>query len=203
MTIAKGQPWGTPGQLPDGAPVVGSDAELSALVAASRRNGTTLGPVGLLGGDLAKTVGSRGNQARLASDEAVHLPIDVASVLIDGTLHHFVAHLVARRSWWHGRVVAVMNAQWLGKWDVAPRSHPNDGLLDVFDADLRLADRAKAWKRLLTGTHVPHPQISQRRSASVEIELDRLTPIWLDGTLVGRGQALTIEIHPDALCCVV
>ncbi len=28
-----------------------------------------------------------------------------------------------------------MNAQWLGSWDLGPRSHPNDGLLDLTDGD--------------------------------------------------------------------
>ncbi len=34
-----------------------------------------------------------------------------------------------------------MNAQFLGRWDVAPRGHPNDGRLDVLDADLPLDER--------------------------------------------------------------
>ena len=107
------------------------------------------------------------------------------------------------RSWWRGRVVAVMNAQWIGAWDVAPKSHPNDGLLDVFDADLSLDDRLKVRSRLRTGTHVPHPGIAQSRVAALQVEFDRPTPIWLDGEQVGRARALAIRIEPDAITCVV
>jgi hypothetical protein len=32
-----------------------------------------------------------------------------------------------------------MNAQWLGSWDLGPRSHPNDGLTDVTDGACRSA----------------------------------------------------------------
>ncbi len=57
-----------------------------------------------------------------------------------------------------------MNAQWIGSWDVAPRSHPNDGLLDRCEGDLSLDDRWKARGRLPSGTHVPHPGIAEQRA---------------------------------------
>ena len=41
-----------------------------------------------------------------------------------------------------------MNAQWLGDWDLGPRSHPNDGLLDVTDGTLPFGDR---WKARIEG----------------------------------------------------
>ena len=27
--------------------------------------------------------------------------------------------------------LAVMNAQWIGRWDVAPKGHPNDGMVEA------------------------------------------------------------------------
>lgn len=203
MTIAKGELWGRAGRLPDDGVEVRSDAEARAVVESARRAGAPPPPLGLLGGDLCRTAGGRGDAARLRSCEAVVVPVDLGSVLIDGKLHWFVAHLVARRSWWRGRVVAVMNAEWIGRWDVAPRSHPNDGLLDTFDVDLSLGDRWKARARLPTGTHVPHPGIAQRRAKALQIDLDRPTPIWLDGEQVAVGRQLSIRVEPDALRCVV
>ncbi len=203
MTIEKGRSWGEPGPLAADGVVVRTDAEARAAVEAARRAGGPIPELGLLGGDLCRTVGGRGDEARLRSVDAVRLPVDVGSVLVDGRLHRFVAHLVARRSWWRGRVVAVMNAQWIGAWDVAPKSHPNDGLLDVFDGDLSLDDRWKARRRLLTGTHVPHPGIAQRRVAALQVDFDRPTPVWLDGERVGEARSLAIRIEPDAVTCVV
>lgn len=203
MGIEKGQVWGAPGALPTDGKLVHTDAEARALVEAARRANEPIPTLGLLGGDLCATVGGRGDVPRLTTPEAMTLPVDVGSVLIDGRIHWFVAHLVARRSWWRGRVVAVMNAQWIGRWDVAPKSHPGDGLLDVFDGDLSLDDRWKARSRLRTGTHVPHPGIRQRRVAALQIELDEPTPIWLDGERVATGRTLSIRLEPDALTCVV
>lgn len=203
MTVEKGAPWGTHGPLPPDGVVVRTDAQARHVIEPRRRAGEPIPPLGLVGGDLARTVGAPGGGERLASPDAVQLPVDLGSVLIDGRQHWFVAHLVARRSWWRGRVVAVMNAQWLGAWDVAPRGHPNDGLLDVFDADLSLDDRWKARSRLRTGTHVPHPGIRQQRSAAIQLEFERPTPVWLDGERVAEARHLAVRIEADALTCVV
>ena len=203
MTIRKGEPWGSPGPLATDGVVVHDDAAARRAVEAAQRAGTPPPELGLLGGDLWRTVGGRSDEARLHGPDAVRLPVDLGEVLIDGVHHVFVAHLIVRRSWWRGRVVAVMNAQWRGHWDVAPRSHPNDGLLDVFDADLSFDDRLKARRRLATGTYVPHPGITQRRVASLELDLDRPTPVWLDGEPVGPARNLTIRVEPDALTIVV
>jgi len=203
MTIRKGEPWGEAGVLADDGVVVSSDAEARQVLESTRRAGAPPPELGLLGGDLWRTVGGRADPARLRNGEGVRLPVDLGVVLLDGVRHVFVAHLVARRSWWHGRVVAVMNAQWLGRWDVAPRSHPNDGLLDVLDGDLSLDDRLKARGRLPTGTHVPHPGIHQQRVPALQLDLGRPTPVWLDGERVGRARRLSIRVEPDAVTVVV
>lgn len=203
MTIEKHRPWGSAGSLPDDGVVVRSDAEVRHVLESARRAGTDPPVVGLLDGDLARTVGARGDEARLRTPEATVLPMDLGSVLVDGRIHWFAAHLVARRSWWRGRVVAAMNAQWIGRWDVAPRSHPNDGLLDVLDGDPSLDDRLKARRRLVTGTHVPHPDIEVRRVAAVQVRFDRPTPVWLDGERIGAATDLSIRVEPDAWTAVV
>lgn len=203
MTVEKHRPWGEPGALPADGVLVRSDAEARSIAESARRAGTPVPALGVLGGDLCRTVGGRGDEARLRSADAMTLPTDLGSVLVDGRQHWFVAHLVVRRSWWRGRVVAVMNAQWIGPWDVAPKSHPGDGLLDVLDGDLSLDDRFKARRRLRTGTHVPHPGIAQRRVPALQLELERPTPVWLDGVRVAEARRLSIRLEPDALRVVV
>lgn len=202
MTIRKGEAWGEPGTLPPDGVVVRSDAVARAVVTAARRAGEAPPPLGLLGGDLCKAVGGTGDEARLREGGVV-LPVDLGAVLVDGRLHWFVAHLVARRSWWRGRVVAVMNAQHLGPWDVAPRGHPNDGRLDVLAGDLPLGQRWQARRRLRTGTHVPHPAIEERHVDVLQLELAPGTRVWLDGELLGPARNLSVRVEADALRCVV
>ena len=203
MTVGKGEQWGAPGRLPDDGVLVHHDGDARRAVTAARRAQQEPPMLGLVGGDLARTCGATGTEARLRSADAQRLSVDLGEVLVDGALHFFVAHLVARRSWWRGRLVAVMNAQYLGPWDVAPRSHPNDGRLDLVDADLSLGDRLKARSRLASGTHVPHPGITERRIKAVQLDLDRGTRVWLDGECIGPARTLSVRVVPDALTVVV
>lgn len=202
MTIEKGRDWGEVAPLPPDAVLVASDAEARAVVETARRSGEAPPVLGLLGGDLCRTLGGRGDEGRLR-EAGTRVVVDVGEALLDGRHHLFVAHLVARRSWWWGRTVAVMNAQVLGRWDVAPRAHPGDGRLDVLDATLGLGDRWKARSRLPSGTHVPHPGIAQSRVRAWTAELDRPTPVWLDGERVGEARTLAVRVEPDALTVVV
>lgn len=203
MTVRRGEAWGQAGALPADGVVVHSDAEARRIVEHHRRAGEPVPPLGLLGGDLCRTLGGRGDAERLRSPAARQLPVDLGAALIDGRLHWFVAHLVARRSWWRGRIVAAMNAEFRGAWDVAPRAHPNDGRLDILDADPPFGDRLQARHRLRTGQHVPHPDIQERRVDAAQFELDRSTGIWLDGERIAAARRLSVRVEPDALLCVV
>jgi hypothetical protein len=203
VTVRKGEPWGERGALPSDGVVVRSDAEARAVVEAARRAGAPVPPLGLLAGDLCRTLGGRGDEARLRSAEATRATVDLGSVLLDGRTHWFLAHLVARRSWWRGRVVAVMGAQWLGRWDVAPRAHPGDGLLDVVDGDLALGQRIKARRRLPSGGHLPHPGLRVQRTGALQLDLSPPLDVWLDGVAVGRAHHLSIRVEADAVEVVV
>ncbi len=203
MPIERGEDWGRPGPLPADGLVVHSDAEANRAVSAARRAGTDVPPLGLAGGDLCRSLGGRGDVARLHTDDAVQLRCDLGSALLDGRLVWFVSHLVIRRSWLRGPVIAVMNAGHRGSWDVAPRAHPGDGRLDVIEADLGLADRAKALRRLPSGGHLPHPQITQRRLTATQFEFARPLRVEVDGIPSGKVRRVSVRIEPDALLVVV
>lgn len=203
MVIRRGTTWGGTGPLPDDGVIVHDDGEARKVVTAARRAGDPPPPLGLVGGDLCRTLGGRGDRERLRSDAATRVTVDLGAVLLDGRLHWFVAHLVARRRWWRGRVYAAMNAQWLGSWNVAPRAHPGDGRLETFDAALPLGDRLKARSRLEDGSHLPHPDIAYRSVAAAQVDLDPPTPVWLDGRPVTTAGTVSVRVEPDALQVVV
>jgi hypothetical protein len=203
VTIRKGEDWGAPGVLPHDGVVVRSDAEARAVVTEARREGRPPPPLGLLGGDLCRTLGGRGDEARLRSPEAMTFPCDLGAVLLDGRLHWFVASLVARGPWWRGRAWLAMNAAWLGPWNVAPRAHPDDGLLDTFDARVPAGQRPGVRRRLPLGAHLPHPAIAERRARAAQTRLERPLAVRLDGEVVGEARDLSVRVEPDALTIVV
>ena len=207
MPIAKGSPYGEPGPLPPKAVIVRSDAEARAAIEAARRERRPLPPLGLLGGDLCRTLGGgrdddRGGEGRLRSLGGVCFPVDLGEVLLDGRLHLFVAHLVARSPLWTRAFVA-MNAQWRGPWNLGPRAHPGDGLLDTYDARLRPSQLLAVRSRLHHGAHLPHPGIEERRSPAVSVDLERALPVELDGVAVGSARRLALRVEADAVRVVV
>jgi hypothetical protein len=202
VTIAKGKSWGVPGALPQHGVIVSDDAEAGRVIEEARRHQRPIPPLGLLGGDLCRTLGGTGDRSRLRSAQAMTFPVDLGAVLLDGRLHWFVSHLVARSGLWRKAFVA-MNAQWLGDWNLGPRAHPNDGLLDMYDASLTLGDLAKVHRRLRHGAQLPHPRITERRAAAFQITLGRPRPIVLDGIGVGSATNLSLRVEPDALFVVI
>ena len=212
MTIRKGQEWGDLVAPAPGMRTVTSDAQLRDLVVECRASGQPFPVVGLLGGDMMRTIGGSGDASRFAGAEPIpHVPIDIVEVVADDDRRSwFVSHLVARRSvwtggWWVGRATVAMNAQFLGTWDVAPRSHPNDGRVDVVTAEaaLTLQQRWLARRRLPLGTHVPHPAITVKPQAAATIDLGHSLPVRLDGRAWGTARMLRLSVEPDALVICV
>lgn len=223
MTIKRGQDWGRTAALPADAPVAATDAQLADLIAPvlivahratapgrsapSPSPSPSVRPIGLVGGDLCRTLGGRGDRQRLTQTDAQQLPIDALIVTIDDRADEpliAVAHVVIRRSWWHGPVHALMNAQYLGRYDVAPRSHPNDGRVDVIETTaLSLPDRVKGWRRLPTGAHLPHPAITERRVTETSYTFERAMTVWVDGRRRAQAHTVHVRVMPDAFVVAI
>lgn len=194
MTIRKGEPWGEAVEPPPELLLLDSDAAVAEAFDTADRH-----PLGARRGDLARTMGG-GTDGRF-DGTVVRAPIDVLEVHADDRTYHAVAHVVARRAWWRGEVVLVMNAQFLGEYDVAPRSHPNDGRADVLQVDRRMGLRARlqARSRARTGTHLPHPMLHTSSPTHFEVRFRRPLDLWVDGVERGRVTDLRVDVLPDAL----
>lgn len=199
MTVRKGQEWGSVGPLPAGAVRIHSDAELHQHVDRARRDETAIAPVALLGGALMRAVGGSGDPTRLEREVPL-LPVDLVRVELDDAVAWATTHVVARRSWWRGEVIAAMNGQFLGDWDVAPRAHPNDGRIDLVRvrAAMSWRDRWRARSRLPSGTHVPHPAIETRQVSAVDLRFEHPIQVWADGVPLGPSRRVSLVVEPDA-----
>ena len=144
-------------------------------------------------------------RSRLRCRAPAGCPSTSGSVLLDGRQHWFVAHLVARRSWWRGRLVAAMNAQFLGR--VGRRapgpSRRRPGRPARRGPVVRVADRVKARRRLPQGTHVPHPAIAERRVAAWQGTFARRCGCGSTACAMGPVRHVSLRVEPDALTVVV
>jgi hypothetical protein len=208
MTIRPGEQWGTMGPVPVDLVRLDDDGDVGRFVTERIRAGAPrcVPPIAPRRGDLFRSLGGDPARDRVdAGADVAHLPLDGLRVEVDGEELWAVAHVVARRSWWRGEVVAVMNGQYLGDWDVAPRAHPNDGRADLVRAQARMPLRARwqARRRLPLGTHVPHPDIVTRQASGFDLVFDRPLKVWLDGYLVGEHRRVVVSVVPDLLTVCV
>ncbi|MEM9513850.1 MAG: hypothetical protein AAGA42_03245 [Actinomycetota bacterium] len=202
MTIKRGDAWGDLVVLPGGIPAAADDATAAAIL----DDTTADAAVVLTGGDLARTMGRTDRPAPRAGDEVRRFPVDLVEVRLDsGAPRPMVAHVIARHRWiaggpWRGRVVAAMNAEFAGRFDVAPRGHPNDGRIEVFDvaATMSWRDRWQAWRRLPIGGHLPHPAIATRSVRASTLDFDRPLAVAIDGVAAGSASRVELSVRRDA-----
>lgn len=188
MTLRPGEAWGERVEPPVGLIEIGSDANAAIHAGLDRL------PVRLIGGDLLASLGGR-SRGRLVN----RYTIDLLRVRTERADLVALAHVVARgRTWWRGPISAVFNADRLGRWDVAPRAHPGDGRFDTAEVDAAMSVRARwqAWRRMPTGTHVPHPLIRTGQRRDVTWELDPPRRLWLDGVDRGWARSVVVTIEP-------
>jgi hypothetical protein len=197
MTIRRGEPWGSEVPRPDHLVVASDDHELAELLHAGEPR-----PIALAGGDLLRTVGGRPPEGR---ETLLALPVDLVLVrLDDGDPRPAVAHVAARSpwwsgSWWRGEIVVVMNAEFLGDAEVAPRGHPNDGRVETLrTVSMPLRQRLAVRRRLPAGGHLPHPDLETRSTRETGWEFRRRRTILVDGVRAGTARRLGVEVVPDA-----
>ena len=158
---------------------------------------------GSRGGDLARTLGSPPLDDDAPS--VLELTLDLVDVTCDVGRFVACAHVVVRPrwtrgGWWFGPVTVVMNAEFIGDWDVAPRGHPNDGRVEVLQADtaMSLRERLAVRRRLPAGRtsrtrRSPPDRFGKRRSSS------NIAWSWRStGSVVGSSRTSSVRVRPDA-----
>jgi len=195
VTIRRRESWGSPGDVPHDIVWCESDHEVADAVLGADR------PVGLAGGDLARTLGASGRGI-----SGIEVGLDMIEIEYEtaGRSHAVwaAAHCIARSSWrrggwWRGPIDAVMNAQFVSGLDVAPRGHPNDGRFEWISVDAGMTPRQRwaARRRLPHGEHVPHPSIRMR--SATEASGSRRCVLVVDGIDVGSVDSWRARLYPD------
>ena len=204
MVIRRGEDWGRVAIAPSDLVCASSDAELAAHVGEGHKN------VVVTGGDMWRTIGAD-SRVVVSGESATCLPIDVMKVEFQREDQSIVSKIAVsnivlrptnfRGGWLRGSLTVVANAQFLGRWDVAPRGHPNDGRAEVTQVDqgMGVRQRLTARSRLSTGSHLPHPLIQTRSLKNFVCESDDLAQhaLRLDGQYMGRVTNLSIEVCSD------
>lgn len=176
MTISKHGSYGTPVSRPPTLNVLQSDLE----IAQHYVSGHTATPCTVTNGSIALSLGisselnfrdSESNQQMTLVDIDL-LQIDFRTrppstansstssrIVVAGTIA--IQHRTPLST-----CLILSNSGILRSRDVLPRAHPNDGFVDVLEVDPKISirQRAIAWSRSATGSHLPHPNFRVSRS---------------------------------------
>jgi hypothetical protein len=90
------------------------------------------------------------------------------------------------------------NGQFRHNQDLVPRGHPGDGVAELHLYRVPKEQRAALRARLAHGTHLPHPDIEQRRVKEFKLRSLRPVRLELDTTPAGTTKSLTITLIPNA-----
>ncbi|MGA1053030.1 MAG: hypothetical protein ACO3WU_12090 [Ilumatobacteraceae bacterium] len=196
MTIRRGEQWGSEVVDRPEVRIAADDAELAAWIAHEPG-----GAYGVSGGDLHRTIGHPSNER----GTLWRLPIDVLHVRTESSVHLAVAHVAIRRWWWRGPLIFVCNVDHVGRWNVAPRAHPNDGRFDVVtvDASMSIRDRAEFRRRLPTRRHVPPPSVVVETATTWSWQAPSGARVRVDGRDIGVHTSLEVSLESDFAALLV
>ena len=198
MTIQKGAAWGTHGTAPADLLVADDEAALARAVADGARH------VALRDGDLLPALGLGDANPPRAGEPALLLPCDALRVQLDDAPPLTAVSTVVVGGPLRPRLVATSGG-FVGRANVAPRAHPNDGVLDVLvvSSGMPLRQWLAARRRMRLGDHLPHPNLEMRRDATHDMSFDSAQLVRIDCTKRGRARRVRIETLPDAFVLCV
>ena len=204
MTISKHLEWGRDILKPEDLVICQDDAAASRLLTGLISESKHLPIIAIKGSKLARALGTNG--AQLESKSMRALPFDLIKINFTNSSNEKVmviaiGYALLRNSWWRGEITAVLNTSFIGDWDCAPRSHPNDGKFDVVSvgSQMRPMQRLIASRRLRLGTHLPHPQISTHQATNLELSSSALPNLFVDGQRFAKVSQISFTLLPDAV----
>lgn len=211
MTIEKGREWGNAANVPHDMLVAADEASLAQAVATHWRSGSTRPlTVSLTQGDLLTALGvAPGERVAPAGVGGACrlLPCDAYATTIEHTRGTTTTLAVSS--------IVVGNARWpawwftsggfLGRLNVLPNSHPNDGRADaVVWSPATLREVISIRRRMRLGDHLPHPRLAVARGGALQWQSTGAPRrVTVDGRSHGCARAVAVKVLPDAFCLVV
>ncbi len=204
MTIRKNEDWGVTVTRPENLVICETDAAASQLATNYFLQQKPIPAIAITRSNLSRALGTTG--ADIDSQNMQATPFDLIEITFadDSKTGQRVLALgygVLRKSWWSGEIVAAMNTSFIGDWDCAPRSHPNDGKFDLLTvkSEMKPTQRLIASRRLRLGTHLPHPQISVKQLTSFEADCSAEPNLYVDNRKFVCVNQCKFRLLPDAL----
>lgn len=193
MTIEKGAAWGSVAMTPFDTVVAPDEESAARAVKRGARH------VVLASGDLLRALGTGADATMpVKGRPSLQLPCDVLHVRLDDGEPIVAVSKVLIGSRLHPRVW-ITTGGFIGHLNVAPRAHPNDGLIDAleFARDLAPRELLAIRRRMRLGDHLPHPRLTMHRDKEHLFRASSREPVTIDGRRYGRAKHVHVTVQPD------
>ena len=191
--IHRGQPWGEPSCMTRDVLIVDNDQTMA--------HTDRTHEIFLSGGDIARSLGNPSvpTLGSACTEVAIDAMVCDITTSDEQSITIVAASSIIIGSYWKGQHVIVSNAGWIGERNVAPRSHPNDGKVEMLtmNSHMSLRQRFLAYRKMKTGTHLPHPQLSATQISTACIERQKGQKLVIDGEKFIDWTSISITVQPD------
>ena len=210
MTIRKLEPYGIQASRPLNLVTRQSDYELAQHFTSHDR----AVPCTVIQGGIAQSLGITGDVQRDLTSHATHLDQQMTRVDLDllqidyrtvasgeNSLQIVVAGTLSLQLRTPLSTFLIFsNSGYWRERDLLPRAHPNDGFVDVLEVDpnITLRQRALAWRRSKTGSHLPHPHLRVSRTTDFQWS-GRPSNMIADGVAFNEVVWLQCTVLADAM----
>ena len=210
MTIRKLEPYGIQASRPLNLVTRQSDYELAQHFTSHDR----AIPCTVIQGGIAQSLGITGDVQRDLTSHATHLDQQMTRVDLDllqidyrtvasgdNSLQIIVAGTLSLQNRTPlSTFLLLSNSGYWRERDLLPRAHPNDGFVDVLEVDpnITLRQRALAWRRSKTGSHLPHPHLRVSRTTDFQWS-GRPSNMIADGVAFNEVVWLQCTVLADAM----
>lgn len=211
MSLRPGEEWGSETTRPADLEVAGGDADLAAAVAGAAE-GVLVRFLPDTRSDLARALGLRAGAEPLGRAVPMDaLVVPEVGLAVNAVVWGVLPHRL--RSWQRRRpvelavdggepvtiaatTVVVLVGEHVAGFDISPRGHPGDGVAELQVYALAPGQRRSMVTRLGGGAHLPHPQITTRRTRRIGLRSARPLPLEVDGHPRPARSSLDLELRP-------
>ena len=159
--------------------------------------------IGITGGNLFTSLGGNTALDYPMGSPVTSCSIDIGCLSIDHESFYFASSLLILNLLRPWASTAIVNTQVINGYRYAPKAHPGDGFLEEIDSNLVIRQAVLAKKKLLTGDHLPHPQLRLKKGRTFAYNFTKAKNLILDNKSIGRHKAFSVEVFPHAIQVIV
>ncbi|OUV00551.1 MAG: hypothetical protein CBC37_04545 [Acidimicrobiaceae bacterium TMED77] len=159
--------------------------------------------IGITGGNVFTSLGGNTTLSYPATSTVTSCSIDIGCVTAGDSSFYFASSLLILNLFRPWASSGITNTQIVNGYRYAPNAHPGDGFMEEVESKLIMRQALIARKKIVSGDHLPHPQLRVRKGRTFTYDFFKAKRLILDSKSIGRHQGFSVEVFPHAIQVIV